>query len=190
MSNHQAKSEDLTRQELAQRLVDREVLLCVSVLVSDLSVLLCNADSGALKQVSTSYEEIIDLSTNSDYLDPVRRHIEDLERTDLLELAEDQLDEIPETMSFQDIRKALITKVEAMDMDDLRSYADDLNVEPDESEVYEYWVVTGWLAAHLRDYGEKVGDICDLNVWGRTCTGQSMTLDHVIQQIAVDFYAQ
>lgn len=56
---------------------------------------------------------------------------------------------------------------------------------PNGSEIYEHWLVTGWLAAKLRDAGEAIADdVLGMTVWGRPTTGQMIQMDAVIQRIA------
>jgi len=57
-------------------------------------------------------------------------------------------------------------------------------LDPDPAEVYEHWVVNSWFASKLQDHGEKVIELCGLDVWCRTCTGQAILLDPVIGAIA------
>ena len=58
------------------------------------------------------------------------------------------------------------------------------------SEIYEHWIVSTWLANQLRDRGEAVEmDFYGLTVWGRTCTGQGIALDSVIELIYDDLHA-
>ncbi len=52
------------------------------------------------------------------------------------------------------------------------------------NEVYEWWSVTPWLGARLKEQGEVVFDFLDFCCYGRTCTGQAILLDHVMGQIA------
>jgi hypothetical protein len=58
--------------------------------------------------------------------------------------------------------------------------------ELEEFEVYEHWVVSNWLADKLRAKGEIVEDYLGLTIWGRTTTGQRISLDSVIQEIVDD----
>lgn len=52
-------------------------------------------------------------------------------------------------------------------------------------EIFEYWIVTSYLGKELADHGEIVWDMNDGNyLWGRTCTGQAIFIDGVIQQIS------
>lgn len=58
----------------------------------------------------------------------------------------------------------------------------DENNEP--QDVYEWWKVTPWLLAKLKDLGEPV--IEHAYIWGRTTTGQAISLDYVISKICAD----
>jgi hypothetical protein len=58
------------------------------------------------------------------------------------------------------------------------------NIEPYTNGAYEHWLVTGWLATKLEAKGEMVlKDFYGLTIWGRSCTGQAICLDSVIQEI-------
>jgi hypothetical protein len=50
-------------------------------------------------------------------------------------------------------------------------------------EVYEYWLVTPWLAEKLRAHGELVTELLDLVIWGRQTAGQLISADEVIGDI-------
>jgi hypothetical protein len=50
--------------------------------------------------------------------------------------------------------------------------------------VEEHWIVSDWLANRLEERGECVlRDFFGLTVWGRTCSGQAISLDGVIGDI-------
>lgn len=53
-------------------------------------------------------------------------------------------------------------------------------------EIYEFWLVSPYLGEKLREYGEAILERWGAWVWGRTCTGQSIALDGVIQKIALE----
>lgn len=57
------------------------------------------------------------------------------------------------------------------------------NVEPHQWEVYEHWIVSDWLARKLRAHGERVGECGGLTIWGRTTTGQAIAMDSIIETI-------
>lgn len=63
------------------------------------------------------------------------------------------------------------------------------NIDPHEHEVYEHWIVSDWLAARLEEKGERIDhDFTGLTVWGRTTTGQAISMDYVIRQIVRDLH--
>ena len=60
-------------------------------------------------------------------------------------------------------------------------------IDPYDREVFEHWLVSGWLGEKLAAKGEKVDtDFAGMVVWARTCTGQAIALDSVIEAIAVE----
>ena len=50
-------------------------------------------------------------------------------------------------------------------------------------EALEHWLVSAWLAHRLREEGEMVIDFLDLTIWGRTTSGQAISIDSVIEDI-------
>ncbi len=61
------------------------------------------------------------------------------------------------------------------------------NIEPYEWEVFEHWAVSTWLAEKLIEQGERVDtDFGGLNVWARTCSGQGIASDGVVERIYKD----
>jgi len=56
--------------------------------------------------------------------------------------------------------------------------------EEDHIEALEHWAVSSWLADELAERGEMVTEFMDFYIWGRTCSGQAIMLDGVIQDIA------
>ena len=54
----------------------------------------------------------------------------------------------------------------------------------DPIEIFEYWFVSDLLGEKLAAKGEiVVEDFFGHTVWGRTCTGQAICMDHVIREI-------
>lgn len=70
-----------------------------------------------------------------------------------------------------------------------RDACDHLEIEPYQWEVFEHWIVSGWLGEELAKRGERVGPLGNLTVWGRTTTGQGIAMDGVIRRIAADCLA-
>ena len=60
------------------------------------------------------------------------------------------------------------------------------------NEIYEYWIVSKWLASKLRENNEPIIDSpYSFNyIWGRTTTGQSIECDYVIEKIVKDLYKE
>ncbi|SFF32959.1 hypothetical protein [Paracidovorax wautersii] len=70
-----------------------------------------------------------------------------------------------------------------------RAACDDLRIEPDSIDVYEHWIVSGNFAHWLEKRGEIVSDgeaVDGLIIWGRTTTGQSISMDGTVQAIVAD----
>ena len=51
-------------------------------------------------------------------------------------------------------------------------------------EVYEWWLVTPYMADLLKENGEVIFAGYDCYWWGRTTSGQALYMDWVIQEIA------
>ena len=71
--------------------------------------------------------------------------------------------------------------------DDIREITNRFNVEPYQNEALEHWIVSDWLADKLEERGEMViRDFMGLTVWGRTTSGQHISMDYIIQKIVKD----
>jgi hypothetical protein len=57
------------------------------------------------------------------------------------------------------------------------------NAEPEPQEIYEWWLVSNWLARKLEAKGEPILEAYGCVWWGRCMTGQSMMKDDVIREI-------
>jgi len=51
-------------------------------------------------------------------------------------------------------------------------------------EALEFWIVTDWMSNQLEQSGELVGEFLGLRIWGRTTSGQMISCDHVMEEIA------
>lgn len=67
---------------------------------------------------------------------------------------------------------------------------DENSLDPDMMEVYEHWIVSDWFARKLSEKGEITGDFAGLTIWGRCCTGQSISMDGVIREIAAELWPE
>ena len=75
---------------------------------------------------------------------------------------------------------------------DMEELCRELQIDTDDfrDDVYEHWLVDTHLARMLQSRGEVVGELCGLTIWGRCCTGQSICLDRVIQQCAIEIWKE
>lgn len=56
----------------------------------------------------------------------------------------------------------------------------------EDAEIFEWWIVTSWLGRKLEEKGYPVVERSMGWLWGRTTTGQSISIDYVIRQICQD----
>lgn len=221
------------RQELADRLVHREVVQCVSSLMGGilhLSQLVSYRDMQ--DALMTDSDELSELFQRPDYEEAARQFI-------MYDADIDQLEDIAEQHSYfgEVLDDAKLPEIEVMETqedgteywgwtngpdpiwteeDDARTAAiesvlpairqcvwelvntdddyqwvcNEYNLDPDQVEVYEHWVVSDWLARKLAEKGQITGDVAGLTIWGRCCTGQSLSLDHVIREITRELWPE
>lgn len=60
----------------------------------------------------------------------------------------------------------------------------DSDFEMETQEIFEYWMVSSYLAEKLQERGQPI--LADENIWGRTCSGQAILLDYVITSICAE----
>ena len=58
------------------------------------------------------------------------------------------------------------------------------DLEEEQQEVYEWWIISEWFYRKLKNHGECVLAWGNNYYWGRCCTGQAILLDNVISKIA------
>ena len=115
--------------------------------------------------------------------DADRTDLDELEDTDLETWATDHA--APEQVSAYEaaLRDYVVTHI--TDDDERRELCKRHNVDLHEydREVYEHWAVDPWFGSHLQARGECVFEFGNLTIWGRCTTGQSISLDYVVQCI-------
>ena len=207
------------RQELARRLVDREIYYCVSSLVGTLSALAQNCDSRVLRDECLDWEEdILPLLEWIDYEEALCQYVMDTDGVDVQSL-ESMVEHDYDFESFLEEKvypvlgcpNGLLALQEWLDADSERNekfrelvfeqlestsnmeeLCREFQVDTDDfrDQTYEQWIVSDWLARKLKDKGETVGELCGLTVWGRGTTGQSICLDRVIQNLAIELWQE
>lgn len=55
--------------------------------------------------------------------------------------------------------------------------------EDNMQEIYEWWLVSEWLYNMLKKESQPVLNIFGCYYWGRTCTGQAIYMDYLIEKI-------
>ncbi len=164
-------------QELASRLVEREVIYCVSGLISTLSAREWDGSDGI------DPDELYAVNFKEPDADNYREAAEYADDEELRSLKVEELATGGFVWSL--IGDDSISDPFPKAVDAWRAAFADLGTDqPAGDEVYEHWIVSDWLAEQLRARGEAVSnDISGLVVWGRTTTGQAISMDSVIRDI-------
>jgi len=61
-------------------------------------------------------------------------------------------------------------------------------LEHEYHEVFEWWSCSDWLIKKLEEQGECILKTDYGDYWGRTCTGQAILLDSVIEKIYIELH--
>ncbi len=193
--------------------VRQNVIACFSSLVSDVMVLVQNADHQTLQNTSFDYEELTNLVQRRDWETPGIEKTHKMDRDELLaELerlgAEDERDahQRAEVASHHAAENDLsiegwshwweaflgvsdgelqskLADAVESEADGWKDFCGEHNLDCEYDDVYEHWAVDRWFAARLEEHGEVVGDFGGFKVWGRCTTGQSISMDYVVRQI-------
>lgn len=123
-----------------------------------------------------SYDE---LQEPSYYEDAQGNIFNESERDDQLETWNGELEEL-ETRLANDDDPQLEIEIQT-----LESSIEALQY-PQTLEIYEWWIVSRYLAGKLETYGQSILNDGMNHYWGRCTTGQAILLDHVISQICND----
>lgn len=150
-----------------EQMIQREVNCCLSSLVSTLA-------KGAYHRRTGETGDLIDLCEQAAELAASVPDYEEAARQEGWGLNDDGYFE----------RSASDEPEIIKDKGDWRDVCEYAGIDPYDWEVFEHWAVSPWLAEKLEAEGEKVDkDFAGMNVWARTCTGQSISSDGCIQRI-------
>jgi len=199
-------------QELASKLVDNNIICCVSTLVEGLLKVSSELD---YKVFSDAFDIDIDdltaLCQKPDYETAARAFIfNDADAADLERVADDNgywgdiVEEfVPEVKEVteegeddeDEAREAAIESVlpairEAVwkITTDYEAICTAHGLDYEYTEALEYWVVSSWLAEKLAEKGESIAEVAGLTVWGRCTSGQAISIDGVIESIVLETY--
>lgn len=84
----------------------------------------------------------------------------------------------------EDAREDLKAQCRELALEDFAWFEDMYSPELEYSEALEFWAVTKWFSDKLAEHGESTAEILGFYLWGRTCSGQSISMDRVIHNIA------
>jgi hypothetical protein len=85
----------------------------------------------------------------------------------------------------EELRSAVLCKALELTREGQCDLVEELGLDIDDwqQDVYEWYDVSFTLGSHLMAKGEKVVSFYGLRLWGRTCTGQAVYMDGVIEDI-------
>lgn len=148
-------------------LVNREVLTGINELMQALQ------QSEDIIQGDYS-EELINIRGSENYEEPALYEIENADDSQLAEYIE---------YAEVETKQELLTFIDDSEPQD---FCNHFEIEPHQIETYEFWVVSDYFGRKLSERGENVQEILGLTVWGRTTTGQAISMDSVICDIYDD----
>lgn len=155
-------------QRAVGELVQREVIYCVSGLVSEIT--------------RHKSDEWFHLFVQEDWQTPAREAIPGLPREKLLEFLAENEGPADADSTAATLASACLRHLESEGS--WQEFCHDHDLEPQRHEIYEHWIVSEWLAGQLEERGEVVErDFYGLTLWGRAGTGQAILLDGVICEI-------
>lgn len=168
-------------QRICAKLVEREVLHCISATVSHFA----QNDSACVDGVD--YDDVLSLCQKDDWETPGRYYVEnDMDRDDLVDYCQRNLLVTLDDDDQTDLDDKALRALVIDDVSDWQEFCDENSIDPEQVEAYEHWAVTSWFKNKLAQNGEIVGELLDFDVWGRCTTGQSISMDEVIWTIAND----
>lgn len=154
-------------QRTLSQLVEREVSHCASYLIS-----------GLLNDLHEDCEERATieeaLGGTEDFQEPATEWLREASDEDKAELV------------YQyDLRPSELSDDELLSSDFMaENIAEEQGLTPYYQDCLEHWIVSDWFGEQLQASGECVAEVYGLTIWGRTCSGQSISLDGVLKQIA------
>lgn len=189
------ENESLINQRICSKLVDREVIYCVSSMVHELASLgqsigdWTHEEIMDLCRIEPDCEEILFDHGYTLVEEDGQWHIVEQKYADhfsyLIGRREETTDEEDASWLDEQIDEHSLGTVGYGSAEEA---VEELGIDKYEyeREVFEHWIVSDFLARQLKAKGETVGDLFGMTIWGRGCTGQAIAMDSVIEGIARD----
>lgn len=155
-------------QRIKEDFIRREVKACVTTEV-DYILSKSYGDSSAPYTWDDIENYYID---NSEEIEELSEQLEELE---------EQLEELQENKKDSSIIEKLKKQIK-----ELEERKAELEEEESPADIYEWWIVSGWLGDKLKEKGEYIIERWGAAIWGRCTTGQAISLDGVISRICSD----
>jgi hypothetical protein len=187
------ESDSPENQRIRDRLVSRNVKMCCSTLIDTLA----KAGPDLMEKLYIDFGDLASVMAQPDYEQAVMEWIEDdasiddLVEAELIEKPKDDEDDCQIENAGDTLRKVAARNARKLAADQLRDLYNDQDIartsNTDDIEALEHWVVDDWFATKLAEHGEMAStDIFPDGwaVWGRATSGQAISIDYVIQQIA------
>ena len=180
-------------QRIRDMLRQRNVKLCCSGMIQTL----VQAGPDLMEELDINFEDLASVLSQPDYEQAVEEWIEDdasiddLVEAELIERPKDDEDDVQIENAEDTLRKVAARNARKLTADQLRDLYNDQDIartsNTDDVEALEHWIVDGHFGRYLGEFGEMVSsDIFPdgWTVWGRATSGQAISMDYVIAQIA------
>lgn len=168
------KEHNSTRnQEIKGAFVSREVYYCQSYLVEEL-----------FKKESVSYEDVSNWWEYTVCLSDGEVCLSENEKEEMIEALEEKLSELDdESCGLNGDVLNLVEKKMSEVNDDIHALN---NCDASPAEIYEWWLISDWLADKIESNGGCILRELGCTWWGRQTTGQAILLDGMISRICED----
>lgn len=174
---------------ILSRLVDREVLHCISSLVSHFA----QNQEACVGDVDS--DDVMNLCGQLDYettWENADLQVLKSNKGDLYIVSNDDAKTKPFFTGhpegddgYDEWLESVGTLFDDGDETSYRELCDAMNIDCDDYiEAYEHWAVTSRFAEKLAEHGQITGELFNFHVWGQCTTGQSISIDGVIRDIA------
>lgn len=183
-------------QRILAQLVDRSITACCSGLIQTL----VQAGPDLMEKLDIKFEDLATVMSQPDYEEAVQQWIRD--DASLEELVEAELiDEQPEAdeddvqieEAGDNLRKVAARNARRLGQSSLEYIYNNFDLcrtsTVDDIEALEHWIVDSWFASKLEDFGEMVSSNIFPDNWsvrGRATSGQAISMDYVIAEIAAE----
>jgi hypothetical protein len=158
---------------------------------------LAKAGPDLMEKLDIDFEDLASVLSQPDYEQAVEEWVEDdasiddLVEAELIEKPKDDEDDVQIENAEDTLRKVAARNARKLTADQLRGLYNDQDIartsNTDDIEALEHLVVDSGFGRYLAEFGEMVSsDIFPdgWTVWGRTTSGQMISMDYVIAQIA------